>query len=220
MPADRLVGTASAPLPAGNARGNGQTTPATQVERTDIVAHRLGEAHMTKPTRNALLLASLGLTAGASVARAQGTGKALDACTLLSGPEVRSVAKRSDLATGQPRTHQSTTAAYSSCILAGAIDIGITLNRNTNDFYARMRDTYLKAPPNAGFRVEKQSGLGDDAYVLYAPPGMDVRLEMLVGERRISVSVKKTTDTKQAVPEAEAKRIALAVAKALVPKVR
>ena len=175
---------------------------------------------MTKLTTNALLLASLGLVAGAPVARAQGTGKVLDACTLLSGPEVRSAAGRSDLATGQPRTHQISTASYSSCILAGTIDIGITLSTNTNDFYARMRDTYVKAPPNAGFRVEKQRGLGDDAYVLYAPPGIDVRLEMLVGERRISVSVKKTTDSNQAVPEAEAKRIALAVGKALVPKLR
>jgi hypothetical protein len=175
---------------------------------------------MQKLTRNTLLLASLSVATGAPAAWAQGTGKALDACTLLSGPEVRGVAKRPDLATGTPRTHQITTAAYSSCILAGAIDIGITLNRNENDYYARMRDTYLKAPPNAGFRVEKQRGLADDAYVLYAPPGIDVRLEMLVGERRISVSVKKTTDTNQPVPEGEAKRIALAVATALVPKVR
>jgi hypothetical protein len=171
-------------------------------------------------TRNALLLASLGLAAGASLAHAQAAGKVLDACTLLSGPEVRTIAKRTDLATGTPRTHQATTAAYSSCILAGTIDIGLTLNTNANDFYARMRDTYMKAPPSSGFRVEKQNGLGDDAYVLYAPPGIDVRLEMLVGERRISLSEKRTTDTEEAVPEAEAKRIALAVAKALVPKLR
>jgi hypothetical protein len=175
---------------------------------------------MTKLTRNALVLAAFGLAAGAPIAHAQAAGKVLDACTLLSGPEVRSAAKRTDLATGTPRTHQATTASYSSCILAGTIDIGITLNRNASDYYARMRDTYLKAPPNAGFRVEKQRGLGDDAYVLYAPPGIDVRLEMLVGERRITVSVKKTTDSNQAVPEAEAKRIALAVGKALVPKLR
>jgi len=175
---------------------------------------------MTKLTRNALLLASIGLAAGTSVALAQGSGKVLDACTLLSGPEVRTVAKRPDLATGTPRTHQISTASYSSCILAGTIDIGITLNTNTNDYYARMRDTYLKAPPNSGFRVEKQGGLGDDAYVLFAPPGTQVRLEMLVGARRVSLSVAKTTDTKQAVPEAEAKRIVLAVASAMVPKLR
>ena len=171
-------------------------------------------------TSNTFLLASLAFATFALPARAQGSGKALDACKLLSGPEVRSAAKRSDLATGTPRTHQITTPDYSSCILAGTIDVGITLNKNANDYYARMRDTYLKAPAKAGFRVEKQRGLGDDAYVLYAPPGIDVRVEMLVGERRISVSAKKTTDTNQAVPEAEAKRIALAIATALVPKVR
>jgi hypothetical protein len=175
---------------------------------------------MTKLERTGLLLASLGLAASASGAAAQGTGKVLDACTLLSGPEVRTVTKRSDVATGNPRSYQQTTDSFSNCILAGTIDIGITLNANTKDYYARMRDTYIKAPPSTGFRVEKQAGLGDDAYWLSGPPNTKVRLEMLVGSRRVSVSVSKATDTGQPVPEAEGKRIALAVATALVPKVR
>ena len=135
---------------------------------------------MTKLERTGLLLASLGLAASASGAAAQGTGKVLDACTLLSGPEVRTVTKRSDVATGNPRSYQQTT-----------------------DSYARMRDTYIEVPPSTGFRVEKQGGLGDDAYWLSGPPNTKVRLEMLVGSRRVSVAVSKATYTGQPVPEAE-----------------
>ena len=166
-----------------------------------------------------LLFAALELTAGASAA-AQGTGKILNTCTLLSPSEIRRVTNRPDLATGTPRQYEESAATYSNCIVAGAIDIGITLKENKNDFYARMRDTYIKAPPKLGFRVEKQSGLGDDAYWLFDPRDKKVKLETLVGGRQLSVGLGKFTGRDELVPEPEAKRIVLAIATALVPKVR
>ena len=166
-----------------------------------------------------LLFAALELTAGASAA-AQGSGKILNACTMLSPSEIRRVTNRPDLATGTPRQYDESSATYTSCIIAGAIDIGITLKENKNDFYARMRDTYIKAPPKLGFRVEKQSGLGNDAYWLFDPRDKKVKLETLIGSRQLSVSLGKFSDRDEPVPEPEAKRIVLAIATALLAKVR
>src|SRR3954469_20883197 len=93
-----------------------------------------GEAHMPKYMHISLLFAALELAAGGAVAAAQGTaaGKVLNACTLLSAPEIKRIAGRPDLATGQPRSYQASTAIYSNCILSGAVDVGITVSRNAN----------------------------------------------------------------------------------------
>jgi len=179
---------------------------------------------MTRSTNIGVLLAALQLSIAGSSAGAQAAarqGRVLDACTLLSTTEIQRLAGRNDVATSPPDPDETPTAFHTNCIFWGAFDIGISLNRTTKDGYARMRDNNAKDPRKLGNRVEPIRGLGDDAYYfIEAGRSPRTHVEALVGDRQLSVILGRITGPGKLPPEPEAKRIALILAQALVPKVR
>jgi hypothetical protein len=90
----------------------------------------------------------------------------------------------------------------------------------TKERFAQMRDTYAKAPPRAGYTVESVSGIGDEAY--FAIRGERVQLRTRVAERELAVEISKSYafDAGEPPPQAEAKQLAIKLAKAAVPKLR
>ncbi len=133
------------------------------------------------------------------------------ACALLSAAEIKQATGRNDVARSPGQAEE---APYTSnCQYWGAIDITIHLGGQTKVMFARERDTYAKAPARLGYKVERISGLGDDAYYLSSSGRAEVRTR--VGETELAVSLSDTLP-----PEADAKSMAINLAKAAVAKLR
>ena len=133
------------------------------------------------------------------------------ACSLLSAAEIQRTTGRTDVA--RSPGHAEELDFTSNCQYAGAVDITIHLGAQTKVMFARERDTYAKAPTRLGYRVEPVSGLGDDAYYLSYAGKAEVRT--MVGETELAVSLSGSLP-----PEADAKMMALRLAKAAVAKLR
>jgi hypothetical protein len=103
------------------------------------------------------------------------------------------------------------TQSSSNCQYWGAVDITLHLGSQTKVMFTRERDTYAKAPARLGYKIERLSGLGDDAYFMSYSGKAEVRT--MVGETELVVSLSGSLP-----PEADAKKMALGLAKAAVVK--
>jgi hypothetical protein len=133
------------------------------------------------------------------------------ACGLLSADEIKRAAGRTDVARTPGKAEEFDFA--SNCLYLGAVDITIHLGAQTKVMFARERDTYAKAPARLGYRVEPLAGLGDAAY--YMSYKGKAELRTMVGETELAVSLSGSLP-----PEADAKAMALNLAKAAVAKLR
>jgi hypothetical protein len=161
----------------------------------------------------ALVAVLLGLSASARAAAqkpANGVGRKT-ACALLSSAEIQRATGRNDVARSPGQSEEA--GFTSNCQHFGAVDITIHLGNQTKVMFARERDTYAKAPARLGYKVERVSDLGDDAYSLSYSGKMEVRT--MVGETELAVSLSGSLP-----PEADAKKMALSLAKAGVAKLR
>ena len=157
------------------------------------------------------------LTLGIAVTPATAQ-KPTTACALLSVAELRRAAGRNDLATVPERSDVE--GAMSNCERSGAIDVTLMLVPSSKTQFARMRDTYVKAPARVGFKVEPVSGVGEEAYL--AIRRGRVQLRTLVGARELTVELQKISSATegQMPPEPEAKALAVRIAKAAAAKMR
>ena len=156
-----------------------------------------------------------------SLARAQAgkqatNAKAISACSLLTAADIKKATGRSDLATGKPEAEEA--PSHSNCIYSGAVDIGVTVDDEIPKMFDKMRDNYANAPARLGYRVEKVTGLGDAAYYLITKDR--VLLKSLVGEHELMIGITALTILAKMPPEAEAKTLAMSLAKAGVAKLR
>jgi hypothetical protein len=144
-------------------------------------------------------------------------GIGITACDLLSAAEIQRIVGRADVATvpAQPENMEF----HSNCIRRGAFDLGITIASETPVMFARMRDTYAKAPTRLGYTVEKVSGIGTDAYFLIDKDR--VQLKALLRDKELTIAVSKISMLPGRMPPPpEAKAIARELAKAGVTKLR
>lgn len=132
------------------------------------------------------------------------------ACALLSSAEIKQAAGRSDVANRTSHMDEDTQSS-SNCQYWGAVDITLHLGSQTKVMFARERDTYAKAPARLGYKIERLSGLGDDAYFMSYSGKAEVRA--IIGEKELAVSLSGSLP-----PEADAKKMALGLAKAAVAK--
>lgn len=167
--------------------------------------------------RHARLIPLVGLLIGLSVtteAAAQKPSKGVGgktACGLLSPAEIQNATGRKDVARSAGKPEESNFS--SNCLYEGAIDITIHLGDQTKVMFGRERDTYAKAPARLGYKVELLSGLGDNAYFMSNSGKAEVRV--LVGETELAVSLSGSLP-----PDADAKKPALSLAKAVVAKLK
>lgn len=132
------------------------------------------------------------------------------ACALMTASDVQSAAGSKHVALRT--THMDEDTKFSSnCQYWGDVDITLHIGTETKVMFGRMRDTYTKAPPKLGYTVERVSGLGDDAY--YLTYKGKVELRALRGETELAVSLSGSLP-----PDAEAKKMALGIAKAAMAK--
>lgn len=167
---------------------------------------------MRRSMRSVPLLA-LSVTCIASSPAAAQKSKGVDgktACALLSADEIKRAAGRSDVA-GRMDHMDKDTDVSSNCQYWGAVDITLHIGKETKVMFGRMRDNYAKAPARLGYTIERISGLGDDAYYLIYNGKVEVRA--LRGETELAVSLSGTLP-----PNAEAKKMALGIAKAAATK--
>ncbi|HSQ29744.1 MAG TPA: hypothetical protein VLN49_07840 [Gemmatimonadaceae bacterium] len=134
------------------------------------------------------------------------------ACALLSSAEIRQAAGRNDVANRTSHMDEDTQSS-SNCQHWGAVDITIHLGTETKVMFARQRDTYAKAPARLGYKIERLSGIGDDAYYMSSRGTAEVRA--MVGETDLAVSLSGSLP-----PELDAKKMAVSLAKAAVAKLR
>jgi len=160
----------------------------------------------------ALVVLVLG-TLASSEAAAQKSAKGWSgkpACALLSAAEIKQAAGRSDVANRSSHMDEDTQFS-SNCQYWGAVDITLHVGSQTKVMFARERDTYAKAPARLGYKIERLSGLGDDAYFMSYSGKAEVRA--MVGEKELAVSLSGSLP-----PAADAKKMALSLAKAAVAK--
>jgi len=165
----------------------------------------------TNPVPIVVLAVACGCIAS-SPAVAQGPNKGVGgktACALLTTAEIQSIAGRKDVARSPGHAEELT--GTSNCQYFGAVDITIHLGTQTKVMFGRERDTYAQAPARLGYRVERLSGLGDDAYYLGYRGKAEVRT--MVGEREVVISLSGSLP-----PEPDAKAMAQSLAKAAVAK--
>jgi hypothetical protein len=178
---------------------------------------------MNRTSVSVLTLALLVIAVPATPANAQVKvgSKTITACELLTAAEIRTITGRSDLATARPMREDQqfhTNCIHSGAPHSGVVDIGITVAPETNVMFGRVRDNYGKAPARLGYRVEKISGLGDDAY--YLIDKTRVQLMAIAHGTQLTVSLGEVNPGSKLPPEAEAKAIALKLAKAGLAKLR
>ena len=144
--------------------------------------------------------------------------KPTTACALLTVAELRRAAGRNDLATVPERS--DTEGAMSNCERSGAVDVTLMLVPSSKAQFARMRDTYVKAPARVGFKVEPVSGVGEEAYL--AMRRGRVQLRTLVGSRELTVELQKVSSATpgEMPPEPEAKALAVRIGKAAAAKLK
>jgi hypothetical protein len=132
------------------------------------------------------------------------------ACALMSADQIKQAAGRSDVA--RKTSHMDEDTNFSSnCQYWGAFDITLHIGTQTKVMFGRERDTYAKAPARLGYTVERVSGLADDAYFLIYNGKVEVRA--MRGETELAVSLSGSLP-----PDAEAKKMALSIAKAAAAK--
>jgi len=134
------------------------------------------------------------------------------ACALLTAEEIRQAAGNHDVATRTSHMDEDTQFS-SNCQHWGTIDITIHLGTQTKVMFARERDTYAKAPARLGYKIERLSGLGDDAYFMSYSGKAEARA--MIGETELAVSLSGALP-----PDPEAKKMAVNVAKAAAAKLR
>ena len=148
-----------------------------------------------------------------SHAHAQSAGKGpggKSACGLMSADDVKAASGRGDVA--RRTTHMDEDTNFSSnCQYWGAFDITLHIGTETKVMFGRVRDNYAKAPARLGYTIERVSGVGDDAYYLIY--NGKVELRALRGETELAVSLSGSLP-----PNAEAKKMALSIAKAAAAK--
>ncbi len=132
------------------------------------------------------------------------------ACALLSADEIKRATGRDDVARRTDHMDQDTDFS-SNCQYWGAFDITLHIGTQTKVMFGRERENYAKAPARLGYTVERVSGVGDDAYYLIDKAKVSVRV--MRGEMEIAVSLSGSLPA-----DAEAKKMALNVAKAAVAK--
>ena len=165
-----------------------------------------------RSTQLALLVVA-SVVALTSPAVAQKTAKGpggKTACALLSADEVRKATGRSDVARRTDHMDEDTDFS-SNCQYWGAFDITLHIGTQTKVMFGRERESYAKAPARLGYTVERVPGLGDDAY--YLIDKTKVSLRVMRGEMELAVSLSGSLPA-----DAEAKKMALNVAKAAVAK--
>jgi len=128
----------------------------------------------------------------------------------MSADDVKAASGRSDVA--RRTTHMDEDTNFSSnCQYWGAFDITLHIGTETKVMFGRVRDNYAKAPARLGYTIERVSGIGDDAYYLIY--NGKVELRALRGETELAVSLSGSLP-----PNAEAKKMALSIAKAAAAK--
>jgi len=128
----------------------------------------------------------------------------------MSADDVKAASGRGDVA--RRTTHMDEDTNFSSnCQYWGAFDITLHIGTETKVMFGRVRDNYAKAPPRLGYTIERVSGFGDDAYFLIY--NGKVELRALRGEKELAVSLSGSLP-----PDAEAKKMALSIAKAAAAK--
>ena len=132
------------------------------------------------------------------------------ACALLSADQIKQATGRSDVARRTSHMDQDTDFS-SNCQYWGAFDITLHIGTQTKVMFGRERDNYAKAPARLGYTVERVSGLADDAYFLIYNGKVEVRA--MRGETELAVSLSGSLP-----PDAEAKKMALSIAKAAAAK--
>lgn len=170
---------------------------------------------MRGTTRFIPLIVAVVVVSSSSEAAAQKPAKGWSgktACALLTAEEIRQAAGSRDVATRTSHMDEDTQFS-SNCQLWGAIDITIHLGTQTKVMFARERDTYAKAPARLGYKIEPLSGLGDDAYYMSYSGKAEARA--MIGETELAVSLSGALP-----PDAEAKRMAVNLAKVAVAKLR
>jgi hypothetical protein len=169
----------------------------------------------------ALTFVAMTVSGAAAKAQVKVGSKTITACELLTSAEIRTITGRSDLATAKPMREDQqfhTNCIHSGAPYTGAVDIGITVAPETKVMFGRMRDTYVKAPARLGYRVEKVSSLGDDAY--YLIDKSRVQLMTIAGETQLTVALGEINPGAKLPAEPEAKAMALKLAKAGLAKLR
>ena len=167
----------------------------------------------SNPRLVALLAVACGcITSSPAVAQrsAKGVG-GKTACALLSAAEIKSTTGRNDVARSPGNAEETEFA--SNCQFWGAVDITIHLGAQTKVMFGRERDNYAKAPARLGYKVERVSGLGDDAYYLSYSGRAEMRT--MVGETELVISLSGSLPH-----EPDAKTMAQSLAKAAVAKLR
>jgi len=170
---------------------------------------------MRGTTRFIPLIVAFVVVSSSSEAAAQKPAKGWSgktACALLTAEEIRQAAGNHDVATRTSHMDEDTQFS-SNCQHWGTIDITIHLGAQTKVMFARQRDNYAKAPARLGYKIERLSGLGDDAYYMSYSGKAEARA--MVGEIELAVSL-----SGQLPPDAQAKTMAVNVAKAAVAKLR
>jgi len=128
----------------------------------------------------------------------------------MSADDVKAASGRGDVA--RRTTHMDEDTNFSSnCQYWGAFDITLHIGTETKVMFGRVRDNYAKAPARLGYTIERVSGIGDDAYYLIY--NGKVELRALRGETELAVSLSGSLP-----PNAEAKKMALSIAKAAAAK--
>jgi len=128
----------------------------------------------------------------------------------MSADDVKAASGRGDVA--RRTTHMDEDTNFSSnCQYWGAFDITLHIGTETKVMFGRVRDNYAKAPARLGYTIERVSGVGDDAYYLIY--NGKVELRALRGETELAVSLSGSLP-----PNAEAKKMALSIAKAAAAK--
>ena len=133
------------------------------------------------------------------------------ACALLTVPEIKQATGRSDVARSPGQAEE--TQFSSNCQYWGAVDITIHLGSQTKVMFARERDTYAKAPARLGYKIERLSGLGDDAYYMSFSGKAEARA--MLGETELAVSLSGALP-----PDQDAKKMAVDLAKAAMAKLK
>jgi hypothetical protein len=157
---------------------------------------------------------SLSIVTAVAPAVAQKTGNGINgkhACALLSPAEIQQLTGRKDVARTTEKPEESQFS--SNCQFWGAFDITLHIGNQTKVMFGRERDTYAKAPAKLGYKIERISGLGDDAYYMTYNGKLEVRA--MLGEIELAVSLSGKLP-----PDAEAKKMAFSLAKAAAAKMK
>ena len=133
------------------------------------------------------------------------------ACALLTAAEIKKLAPGKDVARSPGKAEER--PFTSNCLYFGAFDISVHIGNQTKVMFGRERDTYAKAPAKLGYKIEPLKGLGDDAY--YMTYNAKAEARAMVGEIEVAISLSGSLP-----PDAEAKKIAVDLAKAAVAKLK